>query len=208
MDIAVEEQRRAFRRWLRTGRLPTARLADGTELKFGPYHDPRNGQFTFAPGGASGIGGASARYANFRPRNSDALGSVMTIGGQTGFRRASAHSGTPPTGQPIEARLAAPPQRSVVGRGGNPRAFEDLMTLEQLSPGLRNSPGGAVVAVADNLFDLTGPADAMTAGVLQDQIRQLAAQIKAIDPAWHCDEIVPTDALGNRIKTIQGLRRR
>ena len=82
------------------------------------------------------------------------------------------------------------------------------MTLEQLSPGLRNSPGDAVVAVADNLFDLTGPADAMTAGVLQDQIRQLAAQIKAIDPAWHCDEIVPTDALGNRIKTIQGLRRR
>jgi hypothetical protein len=79
------------------------------------------------------------------------------------------------------------------------------MTLEQSFPGLRNSPGGAVVAVADNLFDLTGPADAMTAEVLQNQTRQLSAQIKAIDPAWHYDEIVPTDALGNRIETIQGL---
>ncbi len=79
------------------------------------------------------------------------------------------------------------------------------MTLEQSFPGLRNSPGGAVVAVADNLFDLTGPADAMTAEVLQNQTRQLSAQIKAIDPAWHYDEIVPTDALGNRIETIQHL---
>ncbi len=79
------------------------------------------------------------------------------------------------------------------------------MTLEQSFPGLRNSPGAAVVAVADNLFDLTGPAEAMTAEVLQNQRRQLSAQIKAIDPAWHYDEIVPTDALGNRIETIQGL---
>ena len=70
MDIDVEEQRRASGRWLRTGRLPTVRLADGTELKFNPYHDPRNGQFTFAPGGAAGDGGILVRYANVRPRNS------------------------------------------------------------------------------------------------------------------------------------------
>ena len=79
------------------------------------------------------------------------------------------------------------------------------MTLEQSFPGLRNSPGGAVIAVADNLFDLTGPANAMTAEVLQNQARQLSAQIKAIDPRWHYDEIVPIDALGNRIETIEGL---
>ena len=205
MDIDVEEQRRAFGRWLRTGRLPTVRLADGTELKFNPYHDPRNGQFTFAPGGAAGDGGILVRYANVRPRNSDALDSAMTTGGQTGVRRASTYPNTPAIGRHIEAQLAAPPQRPVVGRGGNTRAFEDPMTLEQSFPGLRNSPGGAVVAVADNLFDLTGPADAMTAEVLQNQTRQLSAQIKAIDPAWHYDEIVPTDALGNRIETIQGL---
>lgn len=168
MVIDLEEQRRAFGRWLRTGHRPTVRLADGTELKFNPYHDPRNGQFTFAPGGASGTDGISARYANVRPRNSDALDSATTIGGQTGGRRASTHPNPPAIGQHIGAQLAAPPQRPVVGRGGNTRAFEDPMTLEQSFPGLRNSPGGAVVAVADNLFDLTGPAEAMTAEVLQN----------------------------------------
>ncbi|WP_232834161.1 MULTISPECIES: hypothetical protein [unclassified Sphingomonas] len=79
------------------------------------------------------------------------------------------------------------------------------MTLEQSFPGLGNSPGGAVVAVADTLFDFHGPADAMTAEVLEKQMRHLSAQIKTIDPAWRYDEIVPTDALGNRTETIQGL---
>jgi predicted chitinase len=46
---------RAFSHYLRTGRrLPkeTFLEAQDIELKFNPYHDPRNGQFTFAPGGA------------------------------------------------------------------------------------------------------------------------------------------------------------
>jgi len=70
MNINVGKQQRAFGHWLRTGRLPTVRLANGTEIKFNPYHDPRNGQFTFAPGGASSSGRISARSANVRPRNS------------------------------------------------------------------------------------------------------------------------------------------
>ncbi|MET4897704.1 hypothetical protein RN629_11195 [Sphingomonadaceae bacterium jetA1] len=205
MNIDVDQQRQAFGHWLRTGRLATVRLADGTELKFNPYHDPRNGQFTFAPGGALGSGGISAQYANVRPRGSDTLAPRMTIDRQTGARRASTYPNPPTIGQHIEAQLAAPLQRPIVGRGGNIRAFEDPMTLEQSFPGLRNSPGGAVVAVADNFFDLTGPADAMTAEVLQNQMQQLSAQIKAIDPGWHYDEIVPTDALGNRVETTQGL---
>lgn len=44
-------ERQAFTYWLRTGRLPRPRAADGRELKFNPYHDPDNGRFTFAPGG-------------------------------------------------------------------------------------------------------------------------------------------------------------
>jgi len=46
---------RAFSHYLRTGRrLPKEIFLEGQdiELKFNPYHDPRNGQFTFAPGGA------------------------------------------------------------------------------------------------------------------------------------------------------------
>ncbi|CAN5525637.1 hypothetical protein BH09PSE4_BH09PSE4_00600 [soil metagenome] len=92
-----------------------------------------------------------------------------------------------------------------MGRGSNVRAFEDSMTLEQSFPGLRDSPGGAIVAVADNLFDLTGPANRSQMEFLQDQSRQLTAQIKALDPKWHYDEIGPTDAFGAPIVTLQGL---
>lgn len=95
MDIDMEEQRRAFGRWLRTGRLPTVRLADGTELKFNPYHDPRNGQFTFAPGGTLGTGDLSTRYAYVRPQNSDARSRAMTRGGAIEAGRASTLPNTP-----------------------------------------------------------------------------------------------------------------
>jgi len=90
-------------------------------------------------------------------------------------------------------------------RGSNSRAFEIPMTLEQSFPGLRNSPGGALIAVPDNLFDFTGPANESTAQFLQDRSRQLTSQIKAIDPNWHYDEIGPTDAFGTPIVTVQGL---
>ena len=48
IDIIESERRRAFSVWLRTGRLPVAHGADGRELKFNPWHDPRDGRFTFA----------------------------------------------------------------------------------------------------------------------------------------------------------------
>lgn len=50
------DRRRAFSTWLRTGRLPAPRSADGVELKFNPYHDPRDGRFTFAAGGQAPAG--------------------------------------------------------------------------------------------------------------------------------------------------------
>ncbi|GGA44525.1 hypothetical protein GCM10011395_13430 [Sphingomonas psychrolutea] len=40
---------------------------------------------------------------------------------------------------------------------------------------------------------------------LQDQSKRLTAQIKAFDPKWHYDEIVPTDAFRTPIVTLQGL---
>ena len=43
------DYRRAFDRWIRTGHWPPVRRADGVELKFNPYHDPANGQFTSGP---------------------------------------------------------------------------------------------------------------------------------------------------------------
>lgn len=46
-------ERLAFEVYLRTGRRLVSREAP--ERKFNPYHDPRNGQFTFAPGGPRSI---------------------------------------------------------------------------------------------------------------------------------------------------------
>jgi len=63
-----DEKRYAFTVRLRTGRLPPAHRADGLEFKFNPYHDPRDGRFTFAPGGprtqvelGSGYAGSQSR---------------------------------------------------------------------------------------------------------------------------------------------------
>ena len=58
VPITDNERRRAFSIWLRTGRLPSVAIADGVELKFNPWHDPADGQFTFAGSGRSyGQGG-------------------------------------------------------------------------------------------------------------------------------------------------------
>jgi hypothetical protein len=63
MDVSIEAKRRAYAVWLRTGRWPVPQGADGTELKFNPWHDPKDGRFTTAGGAASGgqIGSAPAR---------------------------------------------------------------------------------------------------------------------------------------------------
>lgn len=53
-------------------------------------------------------------------------------------------------------------------RGGNARAFQDPMTLEQVVPALRNGPAGEIFAIADNIFDFTGPANELQASLLDD----------------------------------------
>jgi len=157
LELTSIEQRRATSIWLRTGYCPVFTTADGIERKFNPYHDSRNGRFTFAPGG----GGGTWR----------------------------------------SARLA-PGQRSVPpGRGSNSRAFEDPMTLEHVAPGLRNSPAGAIVAIADNLFDVHGPADAMRIEVIDRRATKALADIKALDPHFRYDELGP-------VTTVQGRQNR
>jgi hypothetical protein len=52
----------AFLHYLRTGqRLTTAEWLAQEEHKFNPYHDPKNGRFTFAPGGSQQGGGSAAQ---------------------------------------------------------------------------------------------------------------------------------------------------
>ena len=152
MELSQQEGKLAFAYWLRSGRWPTVRLADGTELKFNPYHDPRNGQFTFAPGGR-----ARAQQAKLAP------------GGQ------------------------GPAMRS----GSNSRAFQIPMTLQQTFRGLNQMPGGSIIALADNILDLSGPADALQAALAENWRKDIIAQIRAVDPTWRFDQLAPA-------KTAQG----
>ncbi|MEH3046189.1 hypothetical protein [Sphingomonas adhaesiva] len=62
MDRMMDgEEQSAFSWWLRTGRLPRVRDADGVELKFNPWHDPANGRFTFSGTGSRNGGGGDPR---------------------------------------------------------------------------------------------------------------------------------------------------
>jgi len=63
MDVSVEAKRRAYGTWLRTGRWPVAKGADGTEWKFNPWHDPKDGRFTVAGAGQHSGGSASGKSA-------------------------------------------------------------------------------------------------------------------------------------------------
>ncbi|WP_380775346.1 hypothetical protein [Sphingobium indicum] len=42
------------------------------------------------------------------------------------------------------------------------------MTLQQAVPGLQGQPGGAIVALADSLFDIAGPAQELTAELTRE----------------------------------------
>ena len=197
--LSHDTGRRAFALWLRTGKVPIADAAsaDGVELKFNPYHDPRNGRFTFAPGGVAGL--ASARFRRSAP--------APVRYAERAVRPDDQEENLGIDMSAPAARQARPPTRPApaMGRGSNSRAFEDPMTLEQAFPGLQGSPGGAILAVADNLFDFTGPANRSMVEFLYDQSKRLTLQIKAFDPKWHYDEIGPTDAFGTPIVTLQGL---
>jgi hypothetical protein len=57
--------RRAFAHYLRTGCIGSGPV-EPLETKFNPYHDPENGQFTFAPGGPQSLSNVmiSDRHSN------------------------------------------------------------------------------------------------------------------------------------------------
>ncbi len=74
MGISQSDDVRAFSYCLRTGRRIAKRSPTGVETKFNPWHDPADGQFTFANsgeyhprrggGGSFGGGGSSGSYGS------------------------------------------------------------------------------------------------------------------------------------------------
>lgn len=79
------------------------------------------------------------------------------------------------------------PRARMGGNGGPP--LNDPLTLERTFPGLANAPGGSLVALADNILDLTGPANRLTTGLAEDHVNMLIQQIRTIDPKYRLDSL-------------------
>lgn len=180
---APSTARRAFSYYLRTGR----RLPDEIETKFNPYHDPRNGQFTFAPGGPRSL--RRVIISDRRPKRDARTTASQTL------------NASPP-------RLSKPSvtKNPRARSGGNIRAFQDPMTLQQVFPGLRTAPGGAIVALGDNLLDVTGPANRLTASLTEDYSRVLINQIQSVDPSYRFESLGAPSTLEGQINQINTLR--
>ncbi|WP_373690550.1 LysM peptidoglycan-binding domain-containing protein [Sphingobium sp. DEHP117] len=119
---------KAFSHYLRTGQ----RLSDESfiedqdvELKFNPYHDPRNGQFTFAPGGArtgstprSGHGSShsSGKLRTYTVRKGDTLSHIARRHGVRSDALARANNIKNPdhirAGQTLRIPPHTPPRRA------------------------------------------------------------------------------------------------
>lgn len=189
MDISSDAYRRTYTVWLRTGRWTVEPVDDDIERKFNPYHDPRNGQFTFAPGGPHSLSQVIVSHGR-----RSASGSKPLLQNETGEQNTSGGTSVldavyrPDETQvgPVPASFPRVPRS--MGRS-NAQAFHDPMTLQQAIPTLESRPAGAIVALADNLFDITGPAQEMTTQLARERSNQLIEQIRAIDPDYRFESL-------------------
>ncbi|HSX56760.1 MAG TPA: hypothetical protein VLG14_15750 [Sphingomonas sp.] len=214
MDISAQDRRRAFSHWMRTGIWSGGPDASGIEHKFNPYHDPRNGQFTFAPGGPRSLSHVVISYGH--RANSRALGLARSspAPSQTALTRDPAvvmdgqlsQAVYRPDESPARIESASSSRNPRAARGSNSGAFRDPMTLEQVFPGLRSTPAGGIVALADNLFDLTGPLRAANAVLVQNWTNQLVNQIRVLAPGYRYDSFGFPQTLQGQANQLNHLR--
>lgn len=195
--------RQAFDRWLRTGR------RTDVERKFNPWHDPRNGRFTFAPGGPRSL--ADAMFSDRRglwrakPRT---VSAARSTSGESAFVIANARvdpaalwDDERPELQPTQS---GPNSRARIG--GN-RPPSDPLILEQVFPTLRSAPAGTIIAPLDSFFDFTGPARALTTEIHRVQVERLTSQIRSIDPGYQYRSAGPQqptiESMANQIRTLR-----
>src|SRR6218665_2246802 len=163
MNHSGQRQGTAFSVWMRTGRWPRREPAESVEVKFNPWHDPSNGQFTFGPGGPRPPHRPSYSYRENRKE-----GEVQFPKGKIRERLLDNDQqlpndvlNQPPLRVANGSHFSAANSRGPTGRAGggsNSRAFIVPMTLVQLFPGLNTSTRNRIFTAADNLLDLTGPA--------------------------------------------------
>ncbi len=189
-------RRSAFDLYLRTGRrLVHETLEVSLERKFNPYHDPRNGQFTFAPGGPR-----SLTHVMISDRRRVLLAGQDQAGAGTATKpeapgRLSFPSnptdfgiGEPVSGKEPSLRLVnyRPNPRARIGNNNGP-PLNDPVTLIRVFPGLANAPGGSLVAIADNILNLSGPSQQLTTGLAGKHVNVLINQIRRVDPNYRLD---------------------
>ncbi|GAO39826.1 hypothetical protein SCH01S_39_01110 [Sphingomonas changbaiensis NBRC 104936] len=186
--------------------MPRPRAADGRELKFNPYHDPDDGRFTFAPGGPRSLASVVVSDKR-RPKNSASDGDrdkpPAAPEPPPRLTQAVYH---PDEDNPLLRQVAAPRGGPPMRRGGNYEALIRPMTLEQVFPSLRNTAGGAIVAVADNLLDFTGPAQALTAELTNDLTDTLIRQITTVDPDYRLESVGFPQTLEGQMNQLNNLR--
>lgn len=206
MDSSASAQRQAFAHWLRTGRLPRPRAAGGRELKFNPYHDPDNGRFTFAPGGPRSLASvvvSDKRWPKNSASDSDTDKSSSAPEASARLTQAVYHPGE---NNSFLQRVAAPRGGPPMRRGGNYEALIRPITLEQVFPSLRNTPGGAIVAMVDNLLDFSGPSLALTGELTNELTNVLEKQVQAIDPDYRYISSAVPRTLQGQVNQLNELR--
>lgn len=113
IQISGQQRRQAFSVLLRTGRLPSARAADGIELKFNPWHDPNDGRFTFAGSGRS-FGRGETKPSGSMGRRSPI--STRSTAVQRPGVQAARHDKGPILQSTVEARAKRPSTAPAVPR--------------------------------------------------------------------------------------------
>lgn len=200
-------ERLAFEHFLRTGR----RLirTEAPERKFNPYHDPRNGQFTFAPGGPNSVADPifSDRRGLWQPKPASSPKSADDPANRQSTPEDLLERLRPDNAQPSRFQLATRggrgPRRGR-GQGGGRRTDPSL--LEQIFPGLRDSPAGAIIRMADGALELTSAAEAATQEIHRARVRSLVADIQSIDADYEYRSLAPVRTLQGQVNEINKLR--
>jgi hypothetical protein len=109
----------------------------------------------------------------------------------------------PDEGKPSLIRTGAEGPSRGIGDNAPPL---DAITLAQAFPGLINAPAGAVIAVADPIFDLTAPGGQLTSDLSLAYSRSLIQQIQAIDPTFRYDSLGFPNTLDGQMRMINDLR--
>lgn len=80
------------------------------------------------------------------------------------------------------AQFRPNPRVRMGGNGGPP--LYDPRTLEHAFPGVRSASGGAIIGIADNFLDLTGPAQALTTELSMAYAKQLERDIQSVERSY------------------------